>query len=247
RSENVVETALRQTALQGHLAAFKAGLLDAGAGLLALVAVTGGLAVAGTGAAALAGHGLPGAGGRVQFMKFHACTSLRYALVTTTRWEILAILPWVAALSGCSVTSPGRRSPRECATAICSLPRPIRLLARRMVTFSIVVPSLTQDLGNSLAALGRDALGVGQAAQTCEGGSGDVDGVVGTQALGADVLDAGALEHRTDGTAGQNAGTGGSGTHQDAAGAELTHDLVGDGAALHGDLVHVLLGSAFAL
>src|SRR5699024_6326685 len=142
RSENVVETALRQTALQGHLAAFKAGLLDAGAGLLALVAVTGGLAVAGTGAAALAGHGLPGAGGRLQFMKFHACTSLRYALVTTTRWEILAILPWVAALSGCSVTSPGRRSPRECATAICSLPRPIRLLARRMVTFSIVVPSL---------------------------------------------------------------------------------------------------------
>lgn len=100
---------------------------------------------------------------------------------------------------------------QECATAICSLPRPIRLLARRMVTFSIVVPSLAQDLGNGLAALSSDALGVGQAAQACEGSSSDVDGVVGTQALGADVLDAGALEHGTDGAAGQNAGTGAAG------------------------------------
>ena len=91
--ENVVETALRQTALQGHLAAFEAGLLDAAAGLLALMAEASGLAVAGTSTAALAGHGLAGTSGSFQFVKFHACTSLHYALVTTTRWAILAILP----------------------------------------------------------------------------------------------------------------------------------------------------------
>ena len=36
-------------------------------------------------AAALAGHGLAGTSGSFQFVKFHACTSLHYALVTTTR------------------------------------------------------------------------------------------------------------------------------------------------------------------
>src|SRR5699024_3025388 len=53
-------------------AAFEASLLDAGAGLLALVAVAGGLAVAGTRAAALAGGSLAGALGRFQFMQIHA-------------------------------------------------------------------------------------------------------------------------------------------------------------------------------
>ena len=57
-AKNVVETALRQTTLQRHLAAFEASLLDAAAGLLALVAESSGLAVAGTSTAALAGHGL---------------------------------------------------------------------------------------------------------------------------------------------------------------------------------------------
>lgn len=110
-----------------------------------------------------------------------------------------------------------------------------------------MVPSLAQDLGNGLAALSSDALGVGQAAQACEGSSSDVDGVVGTQALGADVLDAGALEHGTDGAAGQNAGTGGSGTHQDAACTVLADDLVRNGGTLQADLAHVLLGSALTL
>ena len=83
--KDVVEAALGQTALQRHLAAFKAGLLDAGTGFLTLVAVACGLAVAGACAAALAGGRLVGALGRFQFMEFHACTSLRYSLVTTTR------------------------------------------------------------------------------------------------------------------------------------------------------------------
>ena len=74
--ENVVETALRQTTLQRHLAAFEAGLLDTGASLLALVAEASGLAVAGASTAALAGHGLAGTSGSFQFVKFHACTSL---------------------------------------------------------------------------------------------------------------------------------------------------------------------------
>src|SRR5699024_4921400 len=66
-----VEADLGQTALQRHLAAFEAGALDAGAGLLALAAVAGSLAIARANAAALAGAGPVGAGNRVSFMKIH--------------------------------------------------------------------------------------------------------------------------------------------------------------------------------
>ena len=107
--------------------------------------------------------------------------------------------------------------------------------------------SLAQDFRNSLAALGCDALGVGQAAQTSKSGSGNVDGVIGTQALGTNVLDASAFQNSTDRAAGDNAGTGGSGTHQNAACTIHANNLVGDGGALHGNLVHVLLGGAFTL
>ncbi|EJX08073.1 hypothetical protein EVA_03818 [gut metagenome] len=53
-SENVVKAALRQTALQRHLAAFKAGLLNTRPSFLALMSITCGLTVAAAVTAALA-------------------------------------------------------------------------------------------------------------------------------------------------------------------------------------------------
>src|SRR5699024_5474381 len=72
-------------------------------------------------------------------------------------------------------------------------------------------------------------------------------GVVGTHRLRTDVLDAGCLDDSTDRAAGDHAGTRGSGLEQDSACAVLAHDLVGDGGALGGDLVHILLGSGLTL
>src|SRR5699024_6028167 len=70
--KNVVEAALGDTAGQRHLAAFKTGAdAAAAAGLLALVATAGGLAVACTGATALALPNMGGAGGGRQFMQIH--------------------------------------------------------------------------------------------------------------------------------------------------------------------------------
>ena len=67
--KNVVEAALRGTARQRHLAAFKTDAdTAAAAGLLTLVTAAAGLAVAGTGTATLAVSLFGGAGGRRQFM-----------------------------------------------------------------------------------------------------------------------------------------------------------------------------------
>ena len=72
-----------------------------GSGLLALVALAGCLAVTGTAAAALAEGLLDRARCGRKFMKFQfTCTSFGYASVTSTRWLIFTILPFVAALSG---------------------------------------------------------------------------------------------------------------------------------------------------
>ena len=70
--KDVVEAALGDTADQRHLAALKAHAdAAAGAGLLALVTLAGGLAVAGAGAAALTVGALHGAGRGGEFMQIH--------------------------------------------------------------------------------------------------------------------------------------------------------------------------------
>ena len=58
---------------------------------------------------------------------------------------------------------------------------------------------------------------------------------------GTNVLDASAFQNSTDRAAGDNAGTGGSGTHQNAACAVLADDLVRNGGALKGNGADVLL------
>jgi hypothetical protein len=67
------ETALRQAALQRHLAALEADLVEAaGARLLALVATPGGLAQAAADAAPDTLRSVLGAGARLQVVEFHA-------------------------------------------------------------------------------------------------------------------------------------------------------------------------------
>ena len=77
----------------------------------------------------------------------------------------------------------------------------------------------------------RDSLRAAKRLQALKGGGHDVLRVVGAQALGADITDAGGLHDSADGTAGDDTGTGGSGLQEHAAGAELADDLVGNGGA----------------
>src|SRR6185503_2939776 len=62
------------------------------------------------------------------------------------------------------------------------------------------------------------------------------------QALGEDVGDAGALQHRSHRAAGNYAGSGGGGLEQYPAGSVLSHHLVGDGRPGAGQLDHRALG-----
>jgi len=70
----IVEAALGQLAVKGHLAAFKTGAdAAAGTGRLALATATGGLAVAAAFAAADTLLAVHGTGDVLEFVKFHGC------------------------------------------------------------------------------------------------------------------------------------------------------------------------------
>ena len=104
------------------------------------------------------------------------------------------------------------------------------------------MPSLLDDFFHALTANSSNLLGGTQRSQASHGGLDNVLGIVGTQALGADVADAHSLHDGTDSAAGDHAGTFGGGLQQNGAGAEDADDIVGDGVASQGDLDHVLLG-----
>src|SRR5665213_1857885 len=91
--EYVVETALRQPPMQRHLPAFEALYGDAGAGLLALDAAPGSLALAGTDTAADTHPILGGAGLVGQFMQFHR-SSPKTARATLRRRRARDASPW---------------------------------------------------------------------------------------------------------------------------------------------------------
>ena len=101
-------------------------------------------------------------------------------------------------------------------------------------------PSLLKFV-NRLAANSSNLGCVAQFLQTLDGCRNNVLRVVGTQALGTDVLDACHFYDCTDCAAGDNAGTGSSRLQQDAARAKLADYLVRDGGALQADLNQVLL------
>src|SRR5690606_33419637 len=89
------EAALGQSALQRHLAAFEAQLVEAArTRLLTLVAATGGLAQPRADSATDALSGRSAAGRRLQFIQLHACTF--------TRYETLSIIPRTAGVSSSS-------------------------------------------------------------------------------------------------------------------------------------------------
>src|SRR5262249_28600246 len=94
-----LEAALGQAALQRHLAAFEADLVEAArARLLALVAAAARFAEARADAAADAALGVLGARAGLQRVEFHVLSSAR-AQSTFTRYETLLIIPRTAGVS----------------------------------------------------------------------------------------------------------------------------------------------------
>ncbi len=101
--------------------------------------------------------------------------------------------------------------------------------------------SLTQDFSSGLASDSSNVVDVSQSFQTSHRSFSHVAGVVGTQGLGSDVLDTSSLNDCTDSAAGDNAGTFGGGFEENAACAELTNDVMGNGSTLQCDAEHILL------
>src|SRR3954465_9442386 len=64
------------------------------------------------------------------------------------------------------------------------------------------------DVLQGQTAAGRDLLGADEGLQRLHGGGDDVDRVGGAEALGEHVVDAGALQHGTHRTTGDDTGTG---------------------------------------
>ena len=82
------------------------------------------------------------------------------------------------------------------------------------------MPSLTNDFFHALTTNSSNLLGGTQGSQTSHGGLDNVLGIVGAQALSADVLDANSFHNSTDSAAGDNTGAFGSGLQQNSAGTE---------------------------
>ena len=77
---------------------------------------------------------------------------------------------------------------------------------------------MLHDFFYALTANSSNLLGGTQGSQASHSSLDHVLGVVGAQALGADVPDANSLHNRTDSAAGDNAGAFGSGLQQNGAG-----------------------------
>ena len=106
---------------------------------------------------------------------------------------------------------------------------------------------LVRDLVHLDAALARDLAGRDQRTEAVHGGPHHVVRVGRAKALGQDVGDAGALEHRAHRSAGDDAGTGGGRLQQHPAGAVLADHLVRNGGAGPRQLDHRALGRIHGL
>src|SRR3954470_6658342 len=103
------------------------------------------------------------------------------------------------------------------------------------------------DVLHGQTAAGRDLLPTDEGPRRLHGGVDDVDRVGGAEALGEHVVDAGALEHGTHRTTGDDTGTGAGRLEQHDTGGRLTLDRVRDGAGDPRHAVEVLLGLLDAL
>ena len=100
------------------------------------------------------------------------------------------------------------------------------------------------DVLDRQATASRHGLGLLEHAQRLDGRVHDVDLVGRAERLAQDVVDAGALEHRTHRATGDDTGTGSGRTQQDDACGLLTLDRVRDGALDAGDLEESFLASS---
>src|SRR3954463_2219138 len=142
-----------------------------------------------------------------------------------------------------------RFSPRERSVSRWFFLRPIDDLI--WVTLSCAISdSLTRprtqhggrgDVLEGQTTAGCDLLGADEVLQRLHRGVHDVDRVRGTQALREHVVDAGALEHGTHRTAGDDTGTGAGRLEQHDTGRRLTLHRVRDGAGDPRHVVEVLL------
>src|SRR3954454_21181153 len=164
-------------------------------------------------------------------------------------------MPRISGRSSCTTESWIRFSPRERSVSRWFFLRPIDDLI--WVTLSCAISdSLTRtgtehgrrsDVLERQTAACRDLLGADEVLQRLHRGVHDVDRVRGTQALRQHVVDAGALEHGTHRTTGDDTGTGAGRLEQHDTGGRLTLDRVRDGAGDPRHAVEVLLGLLDAL
>src|SRR5277367_1076767 len=91
---------------------------------------------------------------------------------------------------------------------------------------------LVEEVVGLLATLAGDLLHAPERFERCDRGANDVVGVGATQALGQNVVDAGALDHRSHGAAGDDARTGGGRLQKDSTRTEVSERLVRNGDAV---------------
>src|SRR5690606_12976198 len=144
--EDVGEAALRQTAVDWHLAAFEAIDRDARTGLLTLDAATTGLAGARTDTATNALARLDRTWLVTQIVEFHISISLRYHASSTTRTRCgsLAIMPRTAGVSSSVLRRCILLRPRPISVARCSAGRRIGLPICSTVTVLPFFSAITQ-------------------------------------------------------------------------------------------------------
>src|ERR1700722_11946353 len=110
-------------------------------------------------------------------------------------WLAAFIMPRFDGVSATTTLWPIRRNPKPLAELRMLASWPAMLLINVTLTVLSVMTS-AHDLGNALAAFGRDVIRRAQLGQSIHRGPHHIDGVARAVALGEHVAYAGALEHR---------------------------------------------------
>src|SRR3712207_2541219 len=197
----------------------------------------------------------PGAGRRWWTLRVIGGSPAQLISSTETRCGTVATIPRISGRSSWTTESLTRLRPRE--RSVWRWLGLVPIADRIWVTFSCAISdplarTRPQHRGGSdvlerQTTAGRDLLGTDEILQRLHGRVHDVDRVRRPEALGEHVVDAGALEHGTHRTTGDDPGTGAGRLEQHDAGRRLTLHGVRDGAGDARHLVEVLLGLLDAL
>src|SRR5918997_3556877 len=192
----------------------------------------------------------PGAGRRWWTLRVIVCVPAQLISSTVTRCGTVATIPRISGRSSWTTESLIRLRPSE--RSVWRWLGLVPIADRIWVTFSCAISNPLactrpqhgrgSDVLERQTAARRDLLGTDEVLQRLHGRVHDVDRVRRPQALGEHVVDAGALEHGTHRTTGDDTGTGAGRLEQHDTGRRLTLHGVRDGGgdARHG--VEVLLG-----